>query len=339
MFYNKLLSEAKGNLKKALEFISEHHLPPTPPCYMVIYEYVAGKNKHIAEEIDNFISENNRVDIVFINALYDNFYTCSNVESMNEFYVEIEKILMAVLTQTELTGNGITDYNQTLQAHLLNLKRKHNSETIGRIVMELIQSTEVARQSMVELQSCLDSVKEEAKTLREQIEKIKKEAATDLLTGLLNRRSFDAELAEFIEESCNSGVELSVLMIDIDYFKQINDTYGHLIGDEVLQFLGKNIKKCIRGTDIAGRYGGEEFSIILPNTPLCGARQVAETIRKTVKKIRLVKKRTNEYLPSITISVGVTMYRKNETKEDFLDRADSALYKSKQHGRNRTTVE
>ncbi len=167
----------------------------------------------------------------------------------------------------------------------------------------------------------------ERKSFEKRLEKL---ATTDLLTGLYNRRKFEESLIREIEEAKRYGKTFSIILLDIDFFKEINDTYGHQVGDYILQTIAKLIKKLLRRTDIVARWGGEEFVIILPNGKMKGAFQLAERIRKTVESTKFpIEKKC-------TVSLGVTEYQPNDTPHSLLKRADLALYAAKQNGRNRT---
>ncbi len=150
----------------------------------------------------------------------------------------------------------------------------------------------------------------------------------DGLTELLNHNRIFLELEEQINICKENNNDLSILMLDLDHFKEINDVNGHLVGDEVLAMVGESIKKSIRDIDIAGRYGGEEFLIILPNTDLERAIVIAERIRTNISK--LVFKGNLK----VTTSGGIKQY-KNESIFDFVKNADELLYKAKIRGRNR----
>ena len=164
------------------------------------------------------------------------------------------------------------------------------------------------------------------------------EAIVDPLTGIYNRRHLDRKLEEECAKAMRYGTRLSVLMLDIDHFKRINDTYGHKAGDEVLSHAGKLILSTIRECDIATRYGGEEFSIVAPNMSIGEAVTFAERIREyiemhplTVSSEQLHRKEIN-----MTVSIGVADFRPETSDGDSLIRhADEALYHAKQNGRNR----
>jgi diguanylate cyclase len=127
-------------------------------------------------------------------------------------------------------------------------------------------------------------------------------------------------------------------MTDIDFFKKVNDTYGHVFGDKVIRVVAQTLKDNVKGKDLAARYGGEEFVILLQDTPANGARILAERIRTAVENGRIRRAGNDESIAKITISLGVASYRAGESASDFIERADKALYESKIQGRNRVTV-
>ncbi|WP_319524610.1 diguanylate cyclase [uncultured Desulfosarcina sp.] len=167
------------------------------------------------------------------------------------------------------------------------------------------------------------------------LDELKKLSITDGLTQLYNSRHFYAQLKGEIERCNRYDHKLSLLLLDIDNFKDYNDTYGHLEGDKILVRLGRVIKSCLRNMDTAYRYGGEEFTIILPDTDVDEARTVAERLRAAVS----AEDFTDGIRPGvrITISIGVTQYFREEKIASFVQRADQAMYRSKQAGRNKVS--
>ena len=164
---------------------------------------------------------------------------------------------------------------------------------------------------------------------------LKNLAITDGLTNLYNSRHFYSQV-ELEVDRCNRYLHpLSLMLFDIDHFKDFNDTYGHLEGDKVLIRIGQTIKNCMRAMDTAYRYGGEEFTVLLPETASEEAINVGERIRKTIENEKFIL--GNEII-SITISVGVTQYKYKESVSEFVKRADQAMYKSKQNGRNKVSA-
>jgi diguanylate cyclase (GGDEF)-like protein len=168
------------------------------------------------------------------------------------------------------------------------------------------------------------------------LEELERLAITDDLTKLFNSRHFYQRLKDEINRSRRYQTPLSLLMLDIDYFKDYNDSYGHLEGNKVLQQIGKTIQICLRSMDTAYRYGGEEFTVLLPQTVNTEAVTVAERIKKTVAKLKFYPE-DNE-TTGITISIGVTEYRHGDAPEKFVKRADQAMYMSKENGRDKVTT-
>jgi diguanylate cyclase (GGDEF)-like protein len=165
---------------------------------------------------------------------------------------------------------------------------------------------------------------------------IERLAITDGLTGLFNHKQFQERLAQEFNRTERFPDPLSLLLIDIDYFKRINDTYGHPVGDSVLKRVANIIKKTIRSIDISARYGGEEFAVVLVGTDEEGAMNMAERLRKTVMDTKFVSDKSTF---SVTISIGISTnagYVKK--KEELVDKADKALYKAKGDGRNQSVL-
>ncbi len=160
-------------------------------------------------------------------------------------------------------------------------------------------------------------------------------ALTDPVTGLNNRSALEQALEHQVELARRYDNPLSLLMIDIDFFKQVNDRHGHPAGDALLMELGNRLAECARRSDIIFRYGGEEFSILLNNTDITGARRLAERIRRAIeeKPFRHGRKK----IP-MTVSVGVATLKKGEDGKALVERADRALYQAKNAGRNQVVV-
>ncbi|MFT6776781.1 MAG: diguanylate cyclase [Paraglaciecola sp.] len=170
-------------------------------------------------------------------------------------------------------------------------------------------------------------------SLNSQLEKI---SQVDGLTGLCNRRFWDEQFVMEYKRGMRSESPSTLVMLDIDNFKQVNDTYGHPAGDEVIKKLAEIIKKTTRETDVLGRYGGEEFTMILPDTPVANVEFVAERIRRLVEKCTVVY---DEVSIKFTISVGIAGFKQSyKDSTQWLDLADKALYQAKVLGKNRVIL-
>ncbi|WPO50155.1 sensor domain-containing diguanylate cyclase [Pseudomonas sp. S1Bt23] len=166
--------------------------------------------------------------------------------------------------------------------------------------------------------------------------KIETQATLDSLTGLPNRRGFDLLAAQAMLEAQREPKPLTALLLDLDHFKRLNDTYGHLAGDQVLSGFARHLASCLRQSDIVCRWGGEEFIVLLKDTDSATALKIAEKIRLLIEQQRYTYEGKNMRL---TVSIGVTTLQADDTLHSLLSRADHAMYRAKQTGRNRTCVE
>ena len=192
------------------------------------------------------------------------------------------------------------------------------------------------------LKSHNQALKEEVKQAQEvienqtrEIEKLRENTRIDYLTALLNRRALDEELRNEIHRAKRYDLDLTVAMFDIDHFKNINDTYGHIIGDEVLKGVARVLRENIREVDRLYRYGGEEFLLLMPHTSCRDALKVTQRLRKLVSE-HLFSFPDRGFSFRITISAGLAELDRDDTPESLLDRADVALYAAKVQGRDRT---
>ncbi len=171
--------------------------------------------------------------------------------------------------------------------------------------------------------------------LRDNVQLSIEMAITDALTGLHNRRYMESHLGTLVEQAAARGKPLAVLVLDIDHFKAINDTYGHDAGDDVLREFALRIRRSIRGIDLACRYGGEEFVIVMPETDMAVATMVAERLRRRIASEPFAIQRGARSI-EVTISIGIAAIgREGDNAADILKRADQALYRAKRDGRNR----
>ncbi|HEY0254051.1 MAG TPA: sensor domain-containing diguanylate cyclase, partial [Kofleriaceae bacterium] len=165
-------------------------------------------------------------------------------------------------------------------------------------------------------------------------------AMVDGLTGLYVRRYFDARIAEEVERSKRFLTAFSVIMLDVDDFKSLNDTYGHLVGDRVLRMISNVVKGQMRGVDTATRYGGEELAVILPRTEMVGAYNLAERIREGIADLRITTDDNPPKVLSVTASLGIAAFPESKAEDgvDLVRRADRALYRAKKTGKNRVEL-
>ncbi|MDH5229756.1 MAG: diguanylate cyclase [Gammaproteobacteria bacterium] len=208
-------------------------------------------------------------------------------------------------------------------------KKKHIVNCVDSILMKQKQLLgEVA-----ELENLLAKVEIDSERLNQELHRVTLLSLTDDLTGLPNRRAFSQRLKEEVSRVQRYGLDLSLAIIDLDSFKPINDTYGHMAGDAVLSMYAERILANFRQHDLVARYGGEEFAVIFPNTQADGAMHALQKIQTEVAQSAF--KQEQEMIPLPTFSAGLTHYKQGETVDALIKRADHALYRAKELGRNR----
>ncbi len=202
--------------------------------------------------------------------------------------------------------------------------------------IEDVTQTGLIEQQLTQERNELRLLQRELFRMNSQLQYI---AATDMLTGLANRRHFDEELDRELSRGLRFGRTTALLFIDIDNFKNYNDQFGHLMGDEVLRHLGMVLKKYTRRIDTACRFGGEEFAIILPETSAAGALKIADRLRQRIAVEPIHSVYLNKTPPLVTVSIGVAIAPEHATTPIALVRsADVALYAAKKRGKNQVVV-
>ena len=236
-----------------------------------------------------------------------------------------------------LADGEVSKYEASLAGYNDRLKGEVSSGELRQVVEKLSQETRRVRETGSALQLRLEESRVEAEALRKELEQARLGATTDALTGLVNRKALFRTLGQL--RTSEDGTEFSVILIDIDHFKNVNDTFGHLLGDKVIRFVGSIMQNSVKGKDLVARYCGEEFAIVLPATGHQGALVVAENIRKSIEAGKLIRSDTRKSIGTTTVSLGVAQYSPGEANEDYIGRADEALYYSKNNGRNRVSGE
>lgn len=251
-------------------------------------------------------------------------------EALQEFIDEADDILVDVKDTVEEFVQVAKDHVKDVKTSLKSMDKKDEDRLFFNDIERLRQKN---RDLEKKARQTEDKVRQQALT----IEDLRSKVRVDGLTGLLNRRALEGDLQKELSKIKRYNYPLSLIMCDIDFFKKVNDTYGHSVGDKVLKNLASIWKKSVRDTDSVYRYGGEEFVIIAPHTKKKEGFNLAERLRKRVSTYRFVIRPPDEYI-TITISVGISEARPGDSIIEVINRVDKALYMAKEAGRNRTMV-
>lgn len=335
MDYDELSDKAAEYMRLALPLMRKHGVPMTPDNYMVWYEHVSGKNAQLSEKLNAMLSGNPRLSEAQCQSLHEQFFNLErDRKEVIELRLELARLLKEVINFVSSSVAHNDKVNQHLDTLLSRVDRDMSPQQIHEIVDEILKETRMAINNGELLTERLNTAMVEVNKLKQELEQTKREAKTDTLTGLANRKAFDDLVSKVTQDADSSGLDVCLLFCDLDNFKDINDNHGHLVGDQVLKVIANALRDSVKGRDLVARYGGEEFSIILLNTSLQNARTVADNIRQEVAAKRIQRKDTQQSLGQITISFGVARYVPTEGVESFMQRADRALYMSKRKGRN-----
>ena len=320
--------------KEELRFLARNNIPLIPENYVLWFEIFC------------YILENDLKlsDLEIMGLFKEKYPTSTEVENVL-IEVEPEEKELVKRVASEIVSE-IDSVIESLERHNQNLSRKEESfkeikenvedrsvkDMVGQVLVEL---QEIRKQNE-ELKKRLEEANSQIKKLTEELEEREKEATIDFLTQVANRASFDRALSDMVNDFYRRNYPFALIMIDIDDFKKINDTYGHQAGDYVLQELARVLKSQLRARDVIARYGGEEFAILLPGVTFSQALRVAERLRKSIEK-HLFKYKDVQ-IP-VTISLGVAMMRDGLDETAIVEKADKALYLAKRSGKNQVKTD
>ncbi len=338
LFTAETMEEAKEFFRLTVRLLTQHDLPPNPLNYGLGFNYSAGRDTRLQEKLDEALSQEGGLSPEKAKELFLRFiYNCDEtvLEGLREELLRIVAEMIGALV--ELAARASVS-GENIERHIDTLQQTTNVQEILSVASSILSETRALVTESRELEEQLNYSSEEMTKLQDELQQARHAAYIDALTGILNRRGFDKELSELIEGTIETTPVFSLLIMDIDHFKSVNDKHGHLIGDKVLQAIAHLLNTHTKGGDRAARFGGEEFAVLLPGTELQNAATVAENIRLHVEKLVLRRPKTRELLSDITASIGVGRYRLGESAYEFIHRCDKALYQAKKNGRNCVVV-
>jgi diguanylate cyclase len=326
-------------LRRALPLMSRHAAHYAPDSYALWYEYVRGGNPALRAELDTLVGACARLSHELTFELHQRHLADQTEETVQKAGAGLLEVMNSVRTTVAAASSGASEFDAQLAAFGAGIAAAESAEDLMQHVDTMRGDVGRMNQSMTTLTAQLEASHRTVATLQDQLRQAREEASIDPLSGIVNRRGFDAELLRMCRAGAKEGTGFSLVMVDIDHFKRINDSYGHPFGDQVIRAVAQALAQLTQRQDMAARYGGEEFVLLLPETPLAGARDVAERIRGAIARGKIKRGAGNEPVGNITISAGVAQYVPGEDPTSIVARADRALYASKQGGRNRVTVD
>lgn len=335
MQYSQNPEKVKMYSDMALKRMADNGLLPIPDIYELWYLYYAEMSPEITRAIDILEASGKDMTSDRCIELHERYLSKSSettrVKNAGE---EIQKTIEDVAGAVHGVTTATSNYKHSLEVISEEMEQDSSPEKIKGVLKTVMSNTQnmIAENEKLERELAKSTVI--MQELRNDLEMVKKQAMTDSLTNLANRKAFDHEVVKVVKESEESGRAFSLVLMDIDHFKAFNDNYGHQVGDQVLRLVARTLLDGVKGRDTACRYGGEEFAIILPDTNVDAGLKVADYLRLAVAGKDLVNRATGEKLGAITLSAGIAEHYHGESIEELINRADEALYAAKEAGRN-----
>ena len=333
--------ESRELANKVLDLVDQHLMPPMPNTYEVLYTYASGTNETVNKQIDRIIETSGGIDRYDISQIYENhFVSTEEQRRQNDKTNEIlKREIDSIIELVNAHGFSNKEYAGTLDATLKNLSFGINPQELKEIVKTLLTDNRRMQAESLELSDMLEQSKQQMQKMGEELAEARRTALIDSVTGIGNRSWLTYRLESDFSEPMDPTKDYSLIFVDIDHFKRINDEFGHAAGDMVLRYFGSLLSNHVTDSDLCARYGGEEFVILLPDTGKDEAYEFAENMRKKLERSKLIFALSKQPLGQVTASFGIAMRRESDTPESILSRADELLYKAKNDGRNTTRLE
>lgn len=329
------LAESLKNLKKVIPLMGKYSVPVTPINYAVWYTYVTESNSEVTKRLNKAINESKLIAQTETQNIYNDCIEQKHTIDSEKVRRHLEAMLLEIASNFEDTINNTQDFSKIIDEHLNRFERQGDPNLTMKeamlLIQKLITGSDLIKKTTKTFITQLEKTRQQITTLQNELHKARSEAIHDALTGLFNRRAFELESAELNEQK----MPYSIVMFDIDHFKNVNDSYGHSFGDLVVKAVAKTALKTFPKSCHVYRLGGDEFVVILKNTTIGPAVRLANSCRQNTMRINIRTIHNNEVVSSIRTSFGVAQWNGRTSFAETLERADQMLYKAKAQGRNR----
>ncbi|NRA61754.1 MAG: diguanylate cyclase [Psychrobium sp.] len=335
MKFSENSNQAASYLRLAVPMMVKHKIVPNPLNYTLWYSYFSNAFPKLNQELDHVIDRYGTCPSEVSESLFLQFVNQSGASVSDDIFRDAIFNLVGDLSQSiDETCEKTKKFSLALNDNLSELAQYELDDAIKPLVNKLSENASAICRVNEQFQKKIDSAQEEIQSLKTQLEASKKDASTDLLTGLYNRRVLESIYRRY----ANSSQDLTVIMMDIDKFKLFNDKHGHVMGDQILKVIGKLLQQECLEPVVPVRFGGEEFAVLCPNIDVVSAGVIAENIREKLARIGFSNKRTGEKISPVTASFGIALKQGDEELMSVIERADKALYSAKSNGRNQVKL-
>jgi diguanylate cyclase len=338
--YSESKERSAELLRLVLATMAQHDAAYNPVTFTVCYEHLAGINQRLSVAFSEAILVKPRLDAEDMHQLYAGYVADLDTQAMRRISGELQRMMTGMAESASRTGSQADVYGVELQDLSVALTASEG-QNLSPVLDHVIASTAHMKETTQALEKEVMQSQQEIHRLKDELSRTRDDSLKDALTGVLNRKGFDQKLADMMAQPLTPGCTHGLMMLDIDHFKSVNDTHGHVMGDRVLQALGEVLRMLVSSEDgcSVARYGGEEFAIMLPNTQLTQCVSLAEKVRSHTRAMKIRDRRTKEVVLTVTVSGGVAGMHEGDDAHALITRADGALYRSKQAGRDRITCD
>lgn len=336
MRYQHSREESAEILRRALQLMSPHKAGYHPVSYAVWYEHAADLNPGLTQELDKLLAADTLLSDAEICRLHALHIAGRDVQAFELAQSQLRAVLCQSEKQASHAERTVTRFTVCLDDVIEDARQHADSgEAFAEMVTKVVAEAAQLQGVLTVLHQQLLRQRQEVDQVMERLERAQTEPLRDPLTGLNNLHG----LRRAVEARGTSDLtDIAFLAADIDYFKRINDSHGHVIGDKVLAKVAEILREHLSGGDIAARLGGDEFGMFLPGKSLAEAAVLAEQIRATANLTVITRADGMQYSGAVTLSIGVALGEPTDTLESLRHRADEALYDAKDAGRNRVAL-
>jgi len=339
MIYKDQSPKAAEYLRQVIPMLAKHKLPATPNNYSIFYNYIAGSNQALVEAIDSNIKKNKVFPASLLDELHEKYVDGSSTLAQQEqIQASLEKVITTASTEVQDANTDATSFDNTLNKHASTLSNLSDPDATAMVLKQILDDTRSMVKSTHAMQRRMHETTEEITQLKVELDAVKATAEKDALTNLKNRGAFEKEVESTVQNQSSKSLPTTAVMLDIDHFKRVNDSFGHLVGDRVIRYVAALLTQVLGPDSFIARYGGEEFIVIMKNQTAEKAFQLSEKVRTAMGNSKLQRKDSGETIGKVTLSAGIAVLREDDSAESFIGRADKALYEAKNTGRNKTVV-
>jgi diguanylate cyclase len=338
MHYFHTREESAEILRRALQLMAPHQAAFHPLSYAVWYEHAADLNPGLSRDLQKFSLPDAPLGEPDVARLYALHIAARDIEAFERAQSQLRTLLEDTASGAAGAQTAAVRFTHTLEGIDRKLEQPVDAAALKRMVADLLTQVRSMQKITSEFSEKLSTNRTQVESVVDRLERAQTEPLRDPLTGLNNRHGFQRAIDALGASGFDLG-GIALLAADVDHFKKINDTHGHVIGDKVLLKIAEVLRTHTKPDDIASRLGGDEFEILLPGKSLAEAAALAEQIRVSVARTLISRSDGSEFSGEVSLSIGLAVGQKDDTLESLRHRADAAMYKAKDAGRNRVSLQ